>query len=85
MTRRQRLHDIFQAVVNSGVGATALLSHIEAFTANGKSGIEPWLAEAYTYFVEGGGITCEDELADNNDRLDEVASLLREAVAVLEG
>lgn len=43
MTRRAKLHAVFEAAVDRGATVEDLLNHIEAFTASGKSGIESFL------------------------------------------
>ena len=39
------LRDIFRAAVSKGLTVQDLLDRIEAFTASGKSGIEPFINE----------------------------------------
>lgn len=45
MTRRQKLRNILAAAVEQGLTTQDLLDRIEAFTAAGKSGIEPFIDE----------------------------------------
>lgn len=83
MTRRAKLRAVFAAVADSGLGVFDLLDDIETFTADGKSGIETWLGEAYAKFVEKPSAV--EAAQDCEDKSDAVADLLEQAVSILRG
>lgn len=77
-TRRQKLRDIFRYAADNGETAQDLLDRIEAFTAAGKSGIEPFIDETLADYAseQAVGVTTFDQEA--------AVGYLKQALALLD-